>query len=215
MKRSLVLALLFWSSCAFAQGISNPCAFGTTAGTCAQGGVVTAAGPIGSATVAPIITYNAAGQLTTVTSSTITPAVGSVTGLGTNVATALGVAVGTSGNFAVQTTGAWTPTPSNLTVVGTPSYSGTYIKTGHQIHVELTVIATTTTASTANSTSFTGLPYAAAGADGAAYAACSGAISNVVVSYGQALIVTSTLYTPTWAATGNKIIIACDYQTAS
>lgn len=42
--------------------------------------VITAAGPIGSATVAPIITYDAKGRLTTVTSATITPAFGSLTG---------------------------------------------------------------------------------------------------------------------------------------
>src|ERR1700677_938790 len=65
-------------------------AFGTAAGTVAQGGVITAGGPTGSATVAPIITYNAAGQLTAVSSATITPAIGSVTGLGSGVATALG-----------------------------------------------------------------------------------------------------------------------------
>lgn len=76
-----------------------PCsAFGTTTGTCAQGGVITAGGPTGSATVAPIITYNAAGQLTTVTNATITPAIGSVTGLGTGVSTLLaGTASGTGG----------------------------------------------------------------------------------------------------------------------
>jgi hypothetical protein len=75
-----------------------PCtAFGTAAGTCAQGGVITAGGPTGSATVAPIITYNAAGQLTTVSSATITPAVGSITGLGTGVATALGNNIGSAG----------------------------------------------------------------------------------------------------------------------
>jgi hypothetical protein len=67
-----------------------PCtAFGTAAGQCPQGGAITAGGPTGSATVAPIITYNAAGQLTTVGSATITPAVGSITGLGTGVAAGL------------------------------------------------------------------------------------------------------------------------------
>lgn len=42
--------------------------------------VISAAGPIGSATVAPIITYDAMGRLTTVTSATITPAASSITG---------------------------------------------------------------------------------------------------------------------------------------
>lgn len=77
-----------------------PCsAFGTTAGTCAQGGVITAAGPIGSATVAPILTFNAAGQLTTVTSATVTPAVGSITGLGTGVGTALAASINATAGF--------------------------------------------------------------------------------------------------------------------
>lgn len=79
---------------------ASPCtAFGTASGQCAQGGVITAGGPTGSATVAPIVTYNAAGQLTAVTSATITPAIGSVTGLGTGVATALGINVGSAGSF--------------------------------------------------------------------------------------------------------------------
>lgn len=58
---------------------------------------IVAAGPTGSATVAPIITYDAKGRLTTVSSATITPAVGSITGLGTGVATALAVNVGSAG----------------------------------------------------------------------------------------------------------------------
>lgn len=48
---------------------------------------ITAGGPTGSATVAPIVTFNAAGQLTAVSSATITPAVGSITGLGTGCGT--------------------------------------------------------------------------------------------------------------------------------
>src|ERR1700689_4431728 len=103
---ALWLSLLIFPAVAqegWAAGPNPPCsAFGTTAGTCAQGGVITAGGPTGSATVAPIITYNAAGQLTTVTSATITPAVGSITGLGTNVATALGNTAGGSGGFALE-----------------------------------------------------------------------------------------------------------------
>jgi len=92
--------------------LSAPCAvFGTSAGTCAQGGVITAGGPTGSATTAPIITYNAAGQLTTVTSATITPAVSSITGFGTGVATALGINIGSAG--APVTNGGALGTPSS------------------------------------------------------------------------------------------------------
>ena len=88
-------------------------ATGTGASNLVLGGTITAGGPTGSATVAPIITYNAAGQLTTVSSATITPAVGSITGLGTGVATALGTNVGSAGAVVV-----------NGGVLGTPS-SGT------------------------------------------------------------------------------------------
>lgn len=58
---------------------------------------VSAGGPTGSATIAPIITYDAKGRLTAVSSATITPAIGSITGLGANVATALATAVGSAG----------------------------------------------------------------------------------------------------------------------
>ena len=96
-------------------GPNAPCtAFGTASGQCVQGGVITAGGPTGSATAAPIVTYNAAGQLTTVTSATITPAVGSITGLGTGVATALAVNTGSAG-APVLFNGAG-GTPSSLTL---------------------------------------------------------------------------------------------------
>ena len=46
---------------------------GTTSSTVPLGGVITAGGPTGSATAVPIITYNAAGQLTAVTTAAIVP----------------------------------------------------------------------------------------------------------------------------------------------
>lgn len=59
--------------------------------------VIVAAGPIGSATVTPIITFDAKGRLTAVSSATIAPAAGSITGAGnitrtddTNVTLTLG-----------------------------------------------------------------------------------------------------------------------------
>jgi hypothetical protein len=70
----------------------------------------------GSATQTPVFTTNASGQVTTVTNTTITPAVGSITGLGTGVATALAAGVTGSGNIVLATS------PSLVTpVLGTPT----------------------------------------------------------------------------------------------
>lgn len=78
------------------------------------GAIISAGGPTGSATVVPIITYDAKGRLTAVSSATITPAVGSITGLGTGVATALGTNVGSAGAFVVN--GGAGGTPSSITL---------------------------------------------------------------------------------------------------
>ena len=73
-------------------------------------------GSFGSATAAPSFTVNAKGLITAASSSTITPAIGSVTGLGTGVATALAINTGTSG--AVLTLGGALGTPSSGTLSG-------------------------------------------------------------------------------------------------
>lgn len=67
-------------------------------------------GSFGSATAAPAVTVNAKGLVTAVSTNTITPAIGSITGLGTGVATALAVNTGSSGAVVV-----------NGGVLGTPS----------------------------------------------------------------------------------------------
>lgn len=66
----------------------------------------------GSATKSATLAINAQGQVTLASENTITPAVGSITGLGTNVATALAVNVGSAGAF-VTFNGAG-GTPSSL-----------------------------------------------------------------------------------------------------
>ena len=119
--------------------------YGTAANTAAQGGVITAGGPTGSATVAPIITYNAAGQLTTVSSATIAPAIGSVTGLGTGVATALGVNVGSAGAPVVNGGALGTPssgTVTNLTGTASININGTVGATTATTGAFTTVTAT-------------------------------------------------------------------------
>jgi len=70
----------------------------------------------GSATQTPVFTTNASGQVTAVTNTTITPAVGSITGLGTGVATALAAGVTGSGNIVLATS------PTLVTpALGTPT----------------------------------------------------------------------------------------------
>lgn len=72
-------------------------------------------GSFGSATAAPAVTVNAKGLVTAVSTNTITPAVGSITGLGTGVATALAVNVGSAGAPVVQNGALGTPSSGTIT----------------------------------------------------------------------------------------------------
>lgn len=72
-------------------------------------------GPFGSATQCVTVTNNAKGLTTAVSATTCTPAIGSITGLGTNVATALGVNVGLAGAFVTFNGALGTPSSATLT----------------------------------------------------------------------------------------------------
>jgi len=72
-------------------------------------------GSYGSATAAGTFTVNAKGLITAAGSTTVTPAVGSITGLGTNVATALAVNVGSAGAPVVNGGALGTPSSGTLT----------------------------------------------------------------------------------------------------
>jgi hypothetical protein len=96
--------------------------------------------------------------------------------------------------------GTWTPVPTNLTVVGTPTYTGTYVRTGRVVYIILEVTASTSTTSTANSTYFTGLPFTIA-----IDSVINSVGANAITSPGSGLITKFSggrVYTPTWGATG-------------
>lgn len=134
----------------------------TAAGITALTGDVTATGPgsvaatlatvngnvgtFGSATQSVQFTVNGKGLITAAANATVTPAVGSITGLGTNVATALAVNVGSAGAFVVNGGVLGTPssgTVTNLTGTASININGTVGATTPATGAFTTVVAST------------------------------------------------------------------------
>jgi hypothetical protein len=109
----------------------------------------------GSATQTPVFTTNAQGQVSSVTNTTITPAVGSITGLGTGVATALAVNTGSAGAFVVNGGALGTPssgTVTNLTGTASININGTVGATTANTGAFTTLSASSTVSGTGFST---------------------------------------------------------------
>jgi hypothetical protein len=100
--------------------------------------------------------------------------------------------------------GTWTPTWTSLTVIGTPTYTGRYVRVGKVVYCQLEVVSTTSTASTANTTSFIGLPFTQQTL--APFSTMTAVNNTNVTSYGVGLVNTSVGYTPTWAAASDVVL---------
>ena len=101
--------------------------------------------------------------------------------------------------------GTWTPSPTNLTVVGTPTYSGKYTKIGNCVTAVMTAQATTSTASTTGSTYFSGLPFTPI-----TYASTCINNANTQTSIGCGSINSglSRYYTPTYTSGAGEMIVS-------
>lgn len=99
---------LTWNSGSF-DGSGNVTAAGTLATV--NGNV----GSFGSATTSLTLTTNAKGLITAISSQTVTPAIGSITGFGTGIATALAINVGSAGAPVLFNGALGTPSSGTLT----------------------------------------------------------------------------------------------------
>jgi len=127
---------------------------------------------------------------------------GTITDAGTNTRhiQLYNVNPGTTLPDSYVTKSTWTPVATNLTIVGTPTYVGTFERIGDFVSFTIRVTSTTSTAATAGTTSFsTPTSTVVAGT-------CVAASNVTALGFGTGLVNSNVIYVPTWAASADVII---------
>lgn len=105
----------------------------------------------------------------------------------------------------------WTPTWTGLTVVGSPTYTGRYTRTGNIVKWQAVIVAggAITTQSVAGITFINNLPFISAAGD-----TLTAADATNVLGIGIGFINggTDDAYTPAWGPTNDTIVISGWYE---
>lgn len=102
--------------------------------------------------------------------------------------------------------GTWTPILSNLTISGTPTYTGRYTKVGRQVTFSVSITSTGQTASTLGSTTMS-IPF-----NSAFNSVCYAVNRSTVQSLGNGAIPAgNSIYLPGWTATVYEVVICGSY----
>jgi hypothetical protein len=151
----------------------------------------------------PLKFNNAAGEVASFTAS---GNLAFVSGNGIDFSATAGT--GTSELLDDYEEGEWTPEPTSLTVVGTPTYTGKYTRIGRQVTCIACIDSTTSTTATSGATSFAGLPFTAIAIAGNNSGNGITVDTNSVTQVGSGYIYTpnNRFYVTGWTATANIVM---------
>ena len=129
-------------------------------------------------------------------------ATGTITDAGTNTRhiQLYNVGSGTTLPDSYVTKSTWTPVATNLTIVGTPTYVGTFERIGDFVSFTIRVTSTTSTAATAGTTTFS------APTSTVVAGTCVAASNVTALGLGTGLVNNNLIYVPTWAASADVVI---------